>query len=652
MNEHDVYFKKKVIMRMGIAIALDLSIIVCAALAGCGSVKPEGLIAPTETQAAVQTLNAAAIASATDYASEKDIPITEFDYNINGNKEVEITGYIGDQTEAVIPSEINGMKVTSIDSFAFTDCVKLTSITIPNSVTAIGDFVFDGCTGLNEIILPNSVSSIGKYAFYDCTGLKDITIPDSVSSIGECTFYNCTGLSGITIPNSVVSIGENAFSGCMGLKVVIIPHGVASIGEGAFSNCKSLTKVTLPDSITSISKYAFADCDSLVAVSFPNSAASIDGFAFMNCKNLNMVSAPESVKFCQSSIAEQYYDGSWYPDGWYPNSWSPYSCQAEGSNGDVKIALVLYNPASVGINTLTTYSLLIFTKGDQGEYELLATNDKLVPYYHSNFNAVDVKIDSKNLIIDIGDSEPGHYEFIWSDGGFILNQCSSSSGEYLTPGMFKCNKFQDCDFSDPDSIKYDVVRTYGDDPVDNRHLILPDKVIEEKINAKLDENIAQAERDILSMPEDSSFFQSVYIYTPRLYCYENQVRKFFENEAEMRRFYTYDLTTGEQIKLKDIVDLDKLAGRLPQVAHELVDYDETESLNGVLDILPLLSKADDDSSDSPALYSYFNKDGLSLSYLESGNTVRRFSVSYDDIKDILVKDWWQDAIWAYVLPTD
>lgn len=41
-------------------------------------------------------------------------------------------------TEAIIPAEIDGVKVTSIGEWAFRNCTKLTSIEIPNSVTSIG----------------------------------------------------------------------------------------------------------------------------------------------------------------------------------------------------------------------------------------------------------------------------------------------------------------------------------------------------------------------------------------------------------------------------------------------------------------------------------------------------------------------------------
>ena len=88
------------------------------------------------------------------------------------NAEVTSSGGIAYSGDIVIPSSVtfSGMtyRVTSIGDYAFKDCFKMTSVTIPNSVTSIGESAFYGCFKLTSVTIPNSVIDIGGYAFFGC----------------------------------------------------------------------------------------------------------------------------------------------------------------------------------------------------------------------------------------------------------------------------------------------------------------------------------------------------------------------------------------------------------------------------------------------------------------------------------------------------
>lgn len=84
--------------------------------------------------------------------------------------------------------------VTNIGECAFTDCSKLTEVTIPAGVTIIGKGAFDACSGLTKVIMPSSVNNIGMYAFRNCYGITSVTIPASVKTVANRLFSGCNNL--------------------------------------------------------------------------------------------------------------------------------------------------------------------------------------------------------------------------------------------------------------------------------------------------------------------------------------------------------------------------------------------------------------------------------------------------------------------------
>jgi hypothetical protein len=150
---------------------------------------------------------------------------------------------------------------------------KRGSFTIPNSVTRIGENAFSDCIGLTSVTIPDSVTSIEFGAFYG-TGLTSVIIPNKVTSIWDWTFGNCTSLTSVNIGSGVTSIGSEAFYGA-GLTSVTIPNKVTSIGNSAFNNCTSLASVNIGSGVTSIGHGAFWDTG-LTSVTFQSMIASED----------------------------------------------------------------------------------------------------------------------------------------------------------------------------------------------------------------------------------------------------------------------------------------------------------------------------------------------------------------------------------------
>jgi len=200
----------------------------------------------------------------------------DFEITQNEKGTITITRYTGSINDVVIPSTIEGIKVTEIGEQAFNGNKNITSVTIPNSVTIIksrnGNYIsggaFGDCTKLTSIIIPNSVTSIGNCAFYGCSSLISITIPDSVTSIGKYAFYHCRKLVSVTFsPTSkVTSIGDCTFSDCVSLASITIPNSVIGIGDHVFSDCTSLANITISNSVTTIGRHVFDNCTSIVSI--------------------------------------------------------------------------------------------------------------------------------------------------------------------------------------------------------------------------------------------------------------------------------------------------------------------------------------------------------------------------------------------------
>lgn len=280
---------------------------------------------------------------------------------IEKDGEITITGTVDTVGYLSVPSRIDGVPVTGIDSFAFA-YGSFSSLALPYTLTSIGSGAFFGCENIKAVTIPENVIRLEDSAFYGCSSLSSAKLPASVEYIGIDVFYGCAedfvikgyeatvaesyadeyGYEfeslGIAEDLSIASgsCGENAFwklskggtltvygegetSSADGaevpwaeykeqVKAVKVSEGITSLLNKAFSGMTSLEAVELPEGLISIGSRAFEKCKLIRATVIPSSVKTIGSMAFSNCDSLQRIIIPGAVESIGSNAFESCDD--------------------------------------------------------------------------------------------------------------------------------------------------------------------------------------------------------------------------------------------------------------------------------------------------------------------------------------------------------
>lgn len=248
-----------------------------------------------------------------------------YQYYVNDDGTVTTVYYYGTKKDVVVPSKIDGKKVTCIGADTFLDNFEITSVKIPDTVTSIGDCAFCNCIKLKKVTISKSVKEMGIAVFTYSSNLKTIQVDSDnpyFVSIGNVLYSKDQTIlytypagkkkSSFTVPNGVTCIKDYAFSDCDNLKKIVVSDSVNVIGTGAFAyndnlesvelsnnmkeiparlveDCVKLQSIVIPVDVTKIGENAFYGCDNLTSVKMPNNIEEIDALAFYNCNKLTRI---------------------------------------------------------------------------------------------------------------------------------------------------------------------------------------------------------------------------------------------------------------------------------------------------------------------------------------------------------------------------
>lgn len=221
----------------------------------------------------------------------------EFDYTVTDSGiEILSTSYevYNNYSTIVIPSEIEGMPVTSIAPYTFSDYFNLKKVVIPNSVEIINEGAFDG-SSLAEVEFGDGVKYIGDWAFGNCE-LVNVSIGSSVETIGDFAFAECELLKSINLSETLNDMGVGVFVGDCSLEQIVFPDNIKNIPVLTFFGCEKLKSVTLGENTTKIDKGAFAECMSLQYVCNAENVKVIEDYAFFVGSNLVNIDVSDSLE--------------------------------------------------------------------------------------------------------------------------------------------------------------------------------------------------------------------------------------------------------------------------------------------------------------------------------------------------------------------
>ncbi|MDE7312614.1 MAG: leucine-rich repeat protein [Eubacterium sp.] len=236
-----------------------------------------------------------------------------FSYEGLSDGTVKIVRYTGGDCDTlVIPSEIDGKKVSEIGGDVFYENYStIDQVIISDGVSSIANGAFSNALFVRKVEIPDSVSNISEGAFYNCRTMETIDVSTGNSNYmsqngvlytkDQSKLLNCPpiGHSGVfTIPSSVNRIGNWAFGWCEALVQIVIPEQVTQIGSAAFVGCTGITELSIPHSVEQIGINFIRDCSNLekIRVDGKNLHFVIDHGVLYNINKTKILGCPAKGK--------------------------------------------------------------------------------------------------------------------------------------------------------------------------------------------------------------------------------------------------------------------------------------------------------------------------------------------------------------------
>ena len=276
------------------AVCALLAVLLAVGSVGCGSrpVSGEstavtresvtGVVAPEPDTRSLTDTSAYEERLSNDFSGMPAATSAELVYTSDADG-VTVTGYTGDMTVLIIPSELDGMPVIGIGAGAFRG-LPIRALCLPDTLKHMGTGALEKCRELVTLRTP-VVSSDGCDWFGSLFGAGSYAANASAVPARLTTLILTDGAGVIDIP-------DYCFYGCTGLETVGLPAGVNTVGAFAFYGAESLAFITLPENLKQVGSYAFANCSALLSLNLSAGVSSMGAHMLEGCARLESLTLP------------------------------------------------------------------------------------------------------------------------------------------------------------------------------------------------------------------------------------------------------------------------------------------------------------------------------------------------------------------------
>ena len=176
--------------------------------------------------------------------------------------------------------------ISSVSSYAFSDCTNLISVTFSENTSYIGGYAFAWCYALEDVELPKALSSIDNEAFnYSPVVSYSIDENNSDFKTVDDVLFSKNGKTLYLFPGG--KMWED--------NIYVIPEGTESILCRAFS-CGTVEEIVLPSTLKNFYQFAIYRLSTLTKVSYNGTQVEYEATSYIHaqaihdCKNITYVS--------------------------------------------------------------------------------------------------------------------------------------------------------------------------------------------------------------------------------------------------------------------------------------------------------------------------------------------------------------------------